>query len=798
MRTTIPLNHDWLFKPEFEEESTALGAVLSGFSIIEIPHTVKELPYNDFDDAAYQIVSSYVKEFPTPSKADDDRVILSFGAVMTIADVWVNGVFVGRHEGGFTPFEFDVTEHLDASGVNRLFVRVDAHEIDDVPPFGDVVDYLCYGGIYREVELRVRPKLSVRHLFIRTLEPESLAMEEMDLVATIDLSDDVPEGVRIAATLYREGKEVRSFAPETTCEEHRINFTELVTGIVRWNLDDPVLYELEIAVMHDGVELDRVRERFGFRTAAFTEEGFVLNNVKIKLVGLDRHQSWPYVGFAMPARMQRKDAEILKNELGCSIVRTSHYMQSDHFIDRCDELGLLVFEEIPGWQHIGGEHFKELTLANLRTMIETHFNHPSIVLWGVRINESPDDHEFYERTNALAHELDESRQTGGVRNFRGSDLLEDVYTYNDFSHTGENAGLARPRRIMRRIAPYLVTEHNGHIFPTKKFDPETKRTEQGLRHMKVIDAAYGFEDACGAIGWCMNDYNTHAEFGSGDRICYHGVLDMFRIPKYAASVYASQQDRTPILTVASEMTMGDHSLSRLPPTVIFTNCDYVKVSHNGVYVDTFYSAWGEYPNAPHAPIFVDDYYGDQIEQNEGYPKGKARLIRRVLVSFGRYGDRMPLVDRLLAFFLLTFRRFSFAEAESLYRKYVGSVGEDGSSYLFEGYVGDRLVATAVKNPRHRSILTAVPDDAVLVHGDTYDVTRIVVRMQDENGNDLAYANDAFSVTTTAGLAVIGPERQALIGGSIGVYVRTTGTVGPQTVTIRPAGGSELTVSIETK
>ncbi len=118
----------------------------------------------------------------------------------------------------------------------------------------------------------------------------------------------------------------------------------------------------------------------------------------------------------MPARVQRKDAEILKRELKCNIVRTSHYPQSTHFLDACDELGLLVFEEIPGWQHIGDNAWKDVACRNVEEMIWRDWNHPSIILWGTRINESPDDHDFYARTSGIARALDSSRQIGGVRN----------------------------------------------------------------------------------------------------------------------------------------------------------------------------------------------------------------------------------------------------------------------------------------------------------------------------------------------------------------------------------------------
>ena len=164
---------------------------------------------------------------------------------------------------------------------------------------------------------------------------------------------------------------------------------------------------MHVRLIRAGQVIDEDTRRIGFREAMFTDHGFSLNGKIIKLRGLDRHQTFPFVGQAMPARVQRQDADILRKHLHCNIVRTSHYPQSRHFLDRCDEIGLLVLEEIPGWQHIGDEEWKQLAIDNVGRMIRRDWNHPSIILWGVRINESRDDHDFYTRTNALAHALDD-------------------------------------------------------------------------------------------------------------------------------------------------------------------------------------------------------------------------------------------------------------------------------------------------------------------------------------------------------------------------------------------------------
>ncbi|PKL16013.1 MAG: hypothetical protein CVV49_18520 [Spirochaetae bacterium HGW-Spirochaetae-5] len=230
----------------------------------------------------------------------------------------------------------------------------------------------------------------------------------------------------------------------------------------------------------------------------------------VKIRGLNRHQSYAYTGYAMPANVQSDDARILKEGLGVNLVRTSHYPQSKHFIDACDKSGLLVFTEIPGWQHVSkDEEWRKIVLQNVEEMILQNRNHPSIILWGVRINESNDDDELYEMTNNLARNLDPTRQTGGVRCFAGSRLLEDVYTYNDFNYRGNNEPLADVKKITRsKSSPYLVTEHNGHMFPTKRFDHEEKRIEHALRHFRVLNEMYGNDRISGAIGWCMSEAET--------------------------------------------------------------------------------------------------------------------------------------------------------------------------------------------------------------------------------------------------------------------------------------------------
>jgi beta-galactosidase len=185
----------------------------------------------------------------------------------------------------------------------------------------------------------------------------------------------------------------------------------------------------------------------------------------------------------------------------------------------------------------------------------------------VRINESRDDHDFYTRTNALARQLDPTRQTGGIRYFQESEFLEDVFTMNDFGFP------LKPPNHPR----YLNTEFVGHTFPTKTIDNVERLTEHTLRHARIHDQLASNPQYAGGIGWCAFDYNTHGDFGSGDHICYHGVSDIFREPKPAAGFYKSQCDPADevVLEPAFHWARGDESVG-FSRALVSSNCDHLK------------------------------------------------------------------------------------------------------------------------------------------------------------------------------------------------------------------------------
>lgn len=759
MRENIPLNFKWYLAPYEEMHQKTID--LSTFESISIPHHGIETPFNNFNEEMLEVVLSYVKIIPIKKEWKDKILKLQFEGVAHQARVYVNHKYILEHRGGYTPFEVDITDEVVYGEDNEILVVVDSKEDSTVPPFGGVVDYLGYSGIYREVSLLITEKQHIDYVFIQSYGTSQVKLE-------LGLSQNNGE----FDVVIHHGKNKVAELKKTKVITQEMELSIEIENPILWDIDNPSMYTLTVKLQMNDQIVDEISEKFGIRSAIFKEDGFYLNGKMIKLLGLNRHQSYPYVGYAMPKSAQYEDADILKYQLGLNIVRTSHYPQSKHFLNRCDEIGLLVFEEIPGWQHIGNDQWQDLSCQNLKDMIYRDRNHPSIILWGVRINESPDDHDFYFKTNGIARDLDPTRQTAGVRNIAHSEFLEDVYTYNDFSHRGNNQGLEDKNKITKKV-PYLVTEFNGHMFPTKRYDDELHRLSHAERHLNVINEMLKPNNGIsGCIGWVMNDYNTHEEFGSGDRICYHGVLDMYRIPKLASYSYASQFSKEPILEISSTMNMGDHPAGDLSSIKVLTNLDYLKLYKNDQYVGMFKPDFKQYENLPHPPIVISDFIGETLMKNESMSYKDGEMTKDILRMIGKYGTRLPLRYKLKILYLLKKYKMTYDQGVMMFYRYMGGWGSEKTSYRFEGYQNDKLIKTVYKE-NHQSFEYVLDiKQKELKIEDTYDVTRCVLSKVNQKGETVLYGFDPVNIKTTGSIELIGPSLVSLQGGVIAFWLKT--------------------------
>jgi beta-galactosidase len=705
VRAVLPINRRWRYSVKATPEAHERAFDDSKFARVVVPHTNIRLPWHGFDEKAYEFVSVYRRHFKMPTEARGRRVFVDFEGVMTASTVWLNGVKLGEYKGGYTPFSFELSEHLDWAGDNVLAVEVDSRERADIPPFGNVVDYLTFGGIYREVSLRMVAPTHLENIFA---QPQDVLSGKPGLDVECHLASDLKSagaGFALEAALFDGGKlmakakqDVAGWSDEGP-KPVTVKFAPL-DGIELWDLKQPKLYTVEVRLLKGGVAVDNDARRIGFREAKFTPQGFSLNGKIVKLRGLDRHQTFPWVGQAMPGRVQCRDAEILRKELKCNIVRTSHYPQSRHFLDACDEIGLLVLEEIPGWQHIGDQAWQDIAVDNVGRMIRRDWNHPSIILWGVRINESRDNHAFYTRTNKLAHELDRMRQTGGIRNRYESELLEDVFTMNDFGFP-----LREPNHPL-----YLNTEFAGHTYPTKTIDNIERLREQTIRHARVHNQIASNPQYAGGIGWCAFDYNTHGDFGSGDHICYHGVTDIFRLPKPAAGFYRSQCDpeEEVVIAPAFHWAVGDEN-SNIDRALVSSNCEHLKFYVNGKLVAEADPDREEFPHLKYAPFSVS-------------------LAKEVNIE--KWGD-----------------------------------------LKIEGYIGGKLAGTKTLSGRGVDAKFEVKADDTKLVADGADSTRVVFRVTDEFGAVRPFAADAIKLEIVGPAEIVGDNPFALVGGAGAVWVR---------------------------
>lgn len=789
----IYINNDWLFAEQFKDEYI-LGSIDENMKKVRIPHTTRELPFNYFSEDEYQMLCAYRKVIFAPHEWAKKRILITFEGAAHYAEVFLNGERVGEHYSGYTSFTLELTEKLIFGEDNILIVKLDSRESLNIPPFGNVIDYMTYGGIYRDVYIDVKEKCFIEDVF-------AISEYTGKIESRITLNGDIPNGAKIrqTVTLLADGTSQPELEKITEIKDNHTTVHGFIKDVKLWDTDHPHRYILRTEFLIEESVIDIHEVKIGFRKAEFTNEGFFLNTRRVQIRGLNRHQSYAYVGYAMPESMQRDDARVLK-KLGVNAVRTSHYPQSHYFIDECDKLGLLVFTEIPGWQHIGDGEWKKQALKNVEEMVTQYRNHPSVVIWGVRINESRDDHDFYALTNEIAHNLDPTRQTGGVRNFAKSELLEDIYTYNDFLHDGRKAGCDEKKKITSQInKPYLITENNGHMFPTKSFDDEEHRLEQALRHARVLNDVASHSDICGSFAWCLADYNTHKDFGSGDRICYHGVTDMFRNHKLASAVYRSQSESDNVLEISSSMDIGEHPASVKGNVWIFTNADSVKMYKNDRFIKEYLPHNKHFENMVNSPILIDDYVGDLLETEEKMPPQKAKYVARALnyIGLNGYTTITPTLAKMALKCMMIYR-ISINQIVDLYTKYVGDWGGQSTVYRFDAIRNNKVVKSVTKTPMSKMHLEIDVSSTVLQESNSYDVAVIRIRAIDENENLLPYSNEAIRITIDGSLEIIGDDMISLRGGMGAFYVKTTGEKGKARIKISCPRLDEQYIEFEMK
>lgn len=652
---SLPLT-TWRFGGKFTDGSAAPDFDDSEYEQVTLPHCVADLSWSNWDPASWEDRWIYRHHFTPPAEFDGQRIFLTFDGVLSGAVPVLNGTELEAHLGGYLPFSYEVTD-LCVDGDNVLAVAVDGRWLD-VPPMGSAdgtiaVDYLQPAGIYRNVALHAVPAVFIDDVFAKPVHVLSDS-PSVEVECTLDGSEPLGTAATVEVRLLDGETEIASAsaAPELS-EPGRVTaeLTLSELGDVQlWDVDNPRLYTVATSLIVGGATQHEHTSRIGFREATFEVDGFYLNGRRLKLFGLNRHQTYPYTGMAMPDRVQRRDAEILRKELNCNAVRCAHYPQSPAFMDACDELGLLVFQEIPGWQYVGDGAWQDLAVRDTEVMIRRDRNRPSVVVWGVRINESGNFPDFYARTEQLAKDLDDSRPTSGAMIgplYSPNGFQHDVFAYNDYLHTDQVATLRPPLPDI----PFYVTEAVGSLAGAPLYrhtDPADVQARQGRLHAQVHNQAASDDRYAGLVAWGAVDYQS---INGGNRIYrnlkWNGVLDTFRMPKLGAAIYRAQIDPRvqPVIEPAFFWDFGPSSPGDGPgaDAMICSNCERLEIYVGDTHHATVSPALGALPFLHYPPSFVDLTFAGGAPGDlriEGYVDGEQVLTRSF--SADSSGDELRL------------------------------------------------------------------------------------------------------------------------------------------------------------
>jgi beta-galactosidase len=614
------------------------GAVVERDAVL--PHTPVALSWHRWTPSEWEKVWTYRRKFTAPILSHDGRLFLHIERALAQAVVRVNGKSVTSHKGGFLPFSCEITDAVH-SGTNELVIEVDARWLN-VPPSGSprgfaAVDYYLPGGLDGQVALRIVPSTTIEDLWAK---PTNVLSGKPSLhVITSFNSKHANNGV-VTAKLLRGASVIGQLSQhwELKPGTNDVHITlESLEGIELWSPDAPHLYQLEVSFHSKRGTVETQSKQIGFREATFELDGFYLNGKKTRLFGLNRHELFPYVGYGASPRAMRHDATYLRHTLNCNVVRCSHYPQSTAFLNACDELGLMVWEEIPGWQYLGDVAWKDVAVQNVEDMIRRDRHHPSIIVWGTRVNESANDPELYGRTHAVAKQLDPSRPTSGSmtpssRRDWEERWHEDVFAFDDY-HAASDGTVGMDAALPG--VPYMNAEAVGQYSygTAKNFLRRYRRTgvpeeqnAQAVLHAQAHNRAANDPRNAGVIAWCGFDYASPMNAYEGVKC--PGVVDTFRIPKLGAAFYRAQVHPS-IREVIEPSFYWDATLhASTGRAAIFSNLEELRVWLDDELLATLYPDRDNYGTLTYPPFFVDLPWaktGHAVLRVDGYADNKLRL-----------------------------------------------------------------------------------------------------------------------------------------------------------------------------
>ncbi|KFF03443.1 beta-galactosidase [Flavobacterium reichenbachii] len=621
MRTKTNINTNWLY---LENNTSELSKAQKNadWTPINLPHSWNSEDATDLNPGYRRDASWYQKKLSIAKINPKQQYFLYFEGSNITTKVYVNGREAGTHIGGYTGFTIDIT-NLIKEGSNDIFVRVDnSYDIEIIP--SQKSDFFIYGGITRDVWLLTKYKNHIANLKITTPQV-SAKKASLNILASVINIDNVKD-LSLNVTLKNpKGKKIAEKTVAVSGKTVDITF-ENIQNPVLWDTENPNLYTVTTILSEKNQIKDSINEKAGFRWFEFKDHGpFYLNGKRLLLRGTHRHEEQAGVGAAMSNAQHRADMELIKN-MGANFVRLAHYPQDPEIYKACDELGLLVWDELPWCRGgIGDELWKTNTKNMLEEMITQNYNHPSIIIWslGNEMNWLPDfpDGDNTEKTNVfltelndIAHKLDPTRKTAIRKYYEGSHIV-DVFSPSIWSgwYSGSYKSYQKAIDVYKKEYKHFIhAEYGGDSHVGRHSEnPVTgegvikaEGWEEAIVQTKVANIAQigdwsenyivdlfdwhlhvSENDPAfvGNIQWAFKDFATPLR--PEDDIPYmnqKGLADRNGNPKDAFYVFKSYWSKEPFTYIESHTWTDRQGPENTPRTIsVFSNCAKVTLFHQG-------------------------------------------------------------------------------------------------------------------------------------------------------------------------------------------------------------------------
>lgn len=668
-RTVYSMNPGWRFYKGDMPQACEYYFDDSQWDKVNLPNGMEILPLEASGCINYQGVSWYRKKFKLDSSLKDKKIFIHFEAVMGKSEVYINGKLIKQHFSGYFPIVLDLTDYINWEGENVLAVKADNSDDSTYPPgkFQDVLDFTYSGGIYRDCWLIAHNKTYISDPMFENkvaggglfISYDNVSQKNAHIRAKLHIRNEKKETFQGSVEFDLQTSDGKTVSKQI-CKlqligksDREVNTNFHLNHPDLWSPQTPNLYHLVIYIRDkSGTIVDGYMQKIGVRSIEFKgEDGFWLNGEPYPeaIIGGNRHQDFAVVGNALSNSMHWRDAKKLR-DAGMTVIRNAHYPQDPAFMDACDELGLLVIENIPGWQYWDNNPlFEERVYRDIRNMVRRDRNRPSVWMWEPILNETNYPDYFAKRALDIVNE-----EYPYPYCYAASDATAKGSSYYPVIFTHPQTGDKTWAIDAKDINPNKVyfTREWGDNVDDWYAQNSSSRIARNWGEYPMLIQSFHYQ---GSLTYSQTSYtslrNTTRQHIGGalwhsfdHQRGYHpdpfygGIMDVFRQPKYSYYMFQSQRnpyeklrqaDSGPMIYIANEMTPGS-----VEDVVVFTNCDSVRlIVNNGEQVYT-HKRLLDNSNQLRSPAIVfknaynfmntkyhNDEYGKRVETSltaEGY------------------------------------------------------------------------------------------------------------------------------------------------------------------------------------